>query len=381
MSISTENSKDLESYGVWVKNNSNDEKINTENNDIDSFDLPEETINQDEMPDFSEDLDNMDFSDMFKDDSQFSSEQKQETVDDSTLTTDELANISSEIPEFDAPSEDFQVENEIKEPVEDTTEETVNDNQEEEISLDDFFDGDTFSDESVASGNNGMEAKSSTEEISLDDFLDDESFTSSKQEEEIPDEKPLNMDLTFEDDKAFETENNESLNDDYDTEPEAETETVSDTIDNVDFDLTSSMDSDASDSNKAQSDFSVEGTESVDLSDFGIDENAEETPVVQNVEEAKNKEKIIDYNLSVSDDNIASAPNVNIVKDKSNDNAAPQNDTETVSSTLLQQIINDLSGLKNEINVLKHNLEEIKQSDNIPEIQKEETSDGGFFWQ
>ena len=48
-------------------------------------------------------------------------------------------------------------------------------------------------------------------------------------------------------------------------------------------------------------------TEEIDLSDFGIDSAAEETPITQDVEEAKLKETVVDYDLSVGNEN-TSAP-------------------------------------------------------------------------
>ena len=150
--------------------------------------------------------------------------------------------------------------------------------------------------------------------------------------------------------------------------------------------------------------------EEVDLSDFGIDADAEETPVTQDVEGSKTKDAVVDYDLSVNDGNMNAAPVVNEIKTPANEETVEEiaEETETpasaeaapvvsaADSSLLQQIVADLSSLKEEINTLKNNLEEIKANpapapaaetsnliseeiaieDNTDEAAKEDT---GFF--
>ncbi len=440
MSKSDDNTNELESYGVWVKNTSGEDaapKAETADTS-DELNLDDGGL---DLPDF----DDSDFSDMFKEEPEadaaaglddFGSE------DDTTLSTDELANITDgfEVEQVDAPAENesedgdsgdlgdlgaFEITESIEEPVaeessddlnfdidtaEDTTEsEEINFDEEisfdgddsgteeaavteessgdEEISLDDFMDG-GFSDESVASGNNGYEpgaqpdipVSSDTEELSLDDFMDGESFDSgseNKEEAVIEDEAPLDMDISFDDSAdSVETEDNVSLefteddaDEDTDSTEAVETEEVS-----VD-DFGSGFGSD--DSTPFVPDASSEkiNTEEVDLSDFGVDADAEETPIVQDVEEAKNKEKIVDYDLAVGNENTATAPVVNEIKtDTAEDieEAAPLADevlneapAAPADNSLLQQIVSELSDLKNEMNKLKTNLEEIKTQDKV----------------
>lgn len=451
MSKSDDNTNELESYGVWVKNTA--ENDNTEVTPADTSD----ELNLDDggldLPDF----DDSDFSDLFKED-------PQETVanslddfgseDDTTLSTDELANITGgvDVEQVEAPEENIeaalnfddiaQTEKTAEEPdaeaeiytesdeinfddiVSDTeageeaetsidtsefgteipTEEVTDFNTEisgqseteseeistedEEISLDDFMD-EGFSDESVASGNNGFEpgagpsaaaaAPSGTEELSLDDFMDGDSFDSApeeaKQEETVEDESPLDMDISFDDSAdTVETEDNFSLDisvdddddTDYDTEESERVETEEVSMD----DFGSSFTAEESTTPSTAASYENINTEDVDLSDFGIDANAEETPIVQDVEEAKNKEKVIDYDLSVGDENTATAPVVNEIKSDTENKdeleqvvsepaAADENKT-TVDNSLLQQIVSELSNLKDEMNKLKTNLEEIK---------------------
>ena len=452
MSKSDDNTNELESYGVWVKNTA--ENDNTELTPADTSD----ELNLDDggldLPDF----DDSDFSDMFKEDPQDAAANGLDdfgSEDDTTLSTDELANITGgvdveqvEAPEesveddalnFDdiAPTEktaeepdadaeistesdeinfddivsdtevteeaetsvdttDFDTEipteevtdfdTEISSDTETEPEETSSDD--EEISLDDFMDG-GFSDESVAAGNNGYEpgaepsaaaASSETEELSLDDFMDGDSFDSApetaKQEETIEDESPLDMDISFDDSAdTVETEDNLSLDisadDDDDTDYDSE-ETESVETEEVSMDdFGSSFTAEETSAPVADSSSENINTEDVDLSDFGIDADAEETPIVQDVEEAKNKEKVVDYDLSVGDENTATAPVVNEIKSDVDEaeevieqaapapSAADENKT-AVDNSLLQQIVSELSNLKDEMNKLKTNLEEIK---------------------
>ena len=435
MSDSTDNTNELDSYGVWVKNTNQDEGTDDALNFADSLDLP----------DFEENdtLDDSDFSDMFKEDDTINLDS---SSDDTTLTDDELLNITNgdgiEIAEADAGQtddslnevdfsteigDDFNVDDNplddvsfdsleensvtdadlgdsapvednfsidepvVEEPaveapaekpaaeevsVDDFATEDVSDDfgietsteadGEEEISLDDFMDS-GFSDETVASGNNGFAADAApapagdSEEVSLDDFVDMSEFgvteEAPKKEETIADEKPLDMDISF-----------DSSADTIETEENIETE---DMLDDDFLDEQSQAPASESTETAAASDASNDiEAEEVDLSDFGIDADAEETPVTQDVEGSKVKDTIVDYDLSVGDGNMNAAPVVNEIKASANNDAienieevAPVEEAPAVSaadSSLLQQIVADLSNLKEEINALKSNLEEMK---------------------
>ena len=478
MSDSTENTNELDSYGVWVKN-TNEESGSDDLNFADSLDLP----------DFEEtdSIDDGDFSDMFKEDDSINLDSMS---DDTTLTDDELMNITSgdgiqleetsgdaitdddldfntEISDdsaaddslddisFDSLEENSVSEADlssfedvsIEEPVPETEESTDDDfvfeetpaeepaveeapaepaeepdaeesveemniedfgveesseGGEEEISLDDFMDS-GFSSDAPASESSGLTADaapsaSDSEEVSLDDFVDMSEFgieeEAPKKEEQIADEKPLDMDISFDSSAdTISTEENidsdsDALDDDFQEEevvaqPEVETESVD----------VSSFGNDIE-------------SEEVDLSDFGIDADAEETPVTQDVEGEKNKETVVDYDLSVGDGNMNTAPVVNEIKSSVEDVAEveeiPEADavsepaaTSNVDNSLLQQIVADLSNLKNEINTLKNNLEEMKAapapasdsqgiiSEEIaveePVIEEDSKEDTGFF--
>ena len=101
MSKSDDNTNELESYGVWVKNQAgvwvkNQASGTNEADSTLAADTSDE-LNLDDggldLPDF----DDSDFSDMFKDDNQFGTEEANDdfgSEDDTTLSTDELANIT-----------------------------------------------------------------------------------------------------------------------------------------------------------------------------------------------------------------------------------------------------------------------------------------------
>ena len=372
-----DNSKDkeLDSYGVWVKRNvDNEESIDLTLDDDTFADLPD--------LDESNIFEDSDFSDMFKDNDVFNTDKNKIFDDnDSTLTNDELANITNGVQteeieldnsiedstdsltidediqfddnaidmNFDAFSDieqssddlnietsevvdmnfddstdifteeftDFNIEEtapestkpvEVAESTETIAEEETEislDSFEEEISLDDFMD-EGFSDDSVAAGNNGYEpgkepkpaTSSETEEISLDDFVDFmEETPKETPADEIIDEKPLDMEINFDDSvDSVETEDNSSvissnLDDDFDFE---------ETTESVDtFEPTESFESSISTTEVSMDDFE---SEEIDLSDFGIDANAEETAVTQDVEASKAKETLVDYDLSVGEE-------------------------------------------------------------------------------
>jgi len=213
------------------------------------------------------------------------------------------------------------------------------------------------------------------------------------QADEIIDEKPLDMEINFDDSvDSVETEENSSvissdIDDDFDFEET--TESVES------FEVAESFESNISTTEVSMDDFE---SEEIDLSDFGIDANAEETAVTQDVEASKAKETLVDYDLSVGEEeNLSSAPIVNEIKDKKEDESSqpeqivqqptvPEGST-VVETSLLQQIVADLSSLKNEINSLKKDLSDLSTEKTISqpevsediEIPEDTTSSGGFF--
>ncbi len=438
MNLSEDNTKELESYGVWVKNtlkeNSNpSEATNVKNGSSDNSQDFSDNTEELDLPDF----DSTDFSDMFKDDSQFATADSQNddftSGLDSTLSTDELSNItdfadiSIENAESCSDSEDtlddFIEDIDLNEEIEDSTsfnqktdesneninEETIDSIEdsedseisfdiEEEISLDDFMD-EGFSDESVAAGNNGYEpgkekestrstsndSDSETEELSLDDFMDGDFETepediSSSKNDIIEDEPPLEMDLTFDDSvETVETEDNISVEtyDDFDDDSVAiETEEIS--LD--DFGTVFDTSETPKEETKQVSSETLSDTEEIDLSDFGIDADAEETPINQDVEEAKKKDAVIDYDLFVGDENTTSAPVVNEIKstektestEKTSQNEEINNISEAQNTAQTGSFVDTsiLQQIMTELQNLKNDINTLKN--NIEEIKAEE---------
>ena len=489
MDNSTDDTKDLESYGVWVKH-SGDKEVNSipvSENDI------AETDNLD-LPDF----DDTDFSDMFKEELPGTDANQSSDIPeifdepDTALSTDELANLTnsddfkiddlkaddfedisiSDNFDFNEPMEEIPAESDLEtlkaddfsEPDTDVTEDfttetetapvaddaeiseskaetfeipetapavetsssdladfSLDDIPDGEINLDDFMDG-GFSDESVAAGNNGFasdapvsisSAGGDSEDISLDDFLG-EGFSDAPvaveqpKEDVIVDEPPIEMDLNFDDSvEDIQTEENVSIDSDYDidendySEPSEEInfEEVSEPA-SSELNTTEDI---SLDDFTAPSESTIE-TESVDLSDFGIEEDAEETPVTQNVEDAKKKEDKVDFDLFVGDSNAATAPVVNEIKtDSSNEtveesenqnetpvteNISANSENANITNTLLQQIFAEITSIKNDVSQLKSDYEEFKTStlnaektlseEIKPEDEKSE-EDNGFF--
>ena len=114
------------------------------------------------------------------------------------------------------------------------------------------------------------------------------------------------------------------------------------------------------------------------------------------VAEAKNIEKVVDYDLSVSNETTSSAPVVNVIRDNNEKIEEMQevedlqpipsdSGTSAVDNSLLRQIVDDLSNLKSEISRLKTDLAEAKDKQpsedmNFESLGIEETKDeGGFF--
>lgn len=374
----------------------------TEQIDIDSVDTSIENI---EVPSI---LDNETQSDDLNSlEQNFSAtlDTTEEIHEDKTIqetAESENTDIGFDLPDFNESTDLFKTD----EPVEnldvtenfetEITEETVS--ADEEISLDDFMDG-GFSDVSVAAGNNGFEpgaepqaqSSSASEEISLDDFLDGGFESEQKQEETIVDEKPLDMQISFDSSvDSVQTEDNVSMENDSE-EDEDETDSFTDTFE-VDTQIEGQTEE--TEDYKADESSAKLDAEEIDLSDFGIDANAEETPVTQDVKEQKVKEQIVDYDLTVSD-NAAAAPIVNEIK-SSDAETEPEAELEEITevpsgsvgvdNSLLQQIVNDLTSLRDEINTLKSNITEIKnnpiQKDISDDLNFDDVKDeGGFFSQ
>ena len=410
--------KDIDSYGVWVKRppqdspdkeKSLDELLDT--GDFDSIstfpDFPEPDAQADTKIDDKAD--------------DFSNAASEDSLDfDTTLTVDELSNISDttgiteDEPAVDT-SADSLVADDFFPDFDDsgtggedkTTEVSADSFGDEDISLDDFMTEDFTDPNPPAAPENsdsGSSNNSDDGEISLDDFLDDASFggEDSQKEDDVSNDAPLDIDLNFNESPSEQVEVEEVPEEDDDIEIKDEefddmfdkiSSSGQDNSDLSDSTATSeevSLDDFNTDSNVGNAEKDANDSEDVDLSAFGIDSDADETPVTSNVQESK-KVEVVDYDLSISDDaETTAAPKVAIVQDSSPE-PVNKEETENVSTQLLKQIVADLSGLKTEINTLKSEFEELKSRDfsetqsrskntepDVIEVPEEEENTGFF---
>jgi len=406
MTDSTDNTNDLDSYGVWVKRPSKAASDGTNASDV--TDKPADDFNMDaDLPDFSE----IDISSVASD---LSEDTAGKLQDDTTLSAEELSDITGSIDMSD-----------ITQPGQEQSEPVPADQKTEkvtELSLDDFLD-EGFSDTGTAAQrvepaaeNEPASVSEDSEDISLDDFLDTD-FASSEEpvnQDKTPDETPLDIDLSFSSDEPADEKLSVS------EEPEQESETYgaetqsSEPVDAGTFDdmFTSLSDTAPAAEPAQQSDDgtgtgteseseSLPDTENIELSDFGIDAEAEETPITTNIAETKQKSTAVDYTLSVTnDDNVEAAPVVSEIKQSSAANLVPDSFEEETSSLigspeekresapvssdtsteLLRQIVSDLSGLKAEISNLKNDFAELKAHEELSAAGTHtKQQEGGFF--
>ncbi|MDD6930439.1 MAG: hypothetical protein PUI78_06360 [Treponema sp.] len=357
MSDSTDNTNELDSYGVWVKRPPKDAlqddfsspQEETESFDSSSIDLPE-------INDFDETS--------FENPSDALSESEANTISEDIFNTEEMPqtkDLSQEENNEETPLQEESLEQSsediLQEDGEIDLDSFMSDSSESssEVSADDFLsssgDGEVSLDDFMDSGSDG--------EIDLDAFMDDgfssSSGSSSKKEDDVQNDDALDINVNFTDNTQDEipvreiTEEDELPSEEY-SETEAE-ESIT--------------------SQKVSTDFGE--SEEVDLSDFGIDSDAEETPVTDNVKQGKKSEEV-DYDLAISEDdtNDSVAPVVNEVKSTSHEAEETQEqaqsvpaDSTVVNNDLLKQIVNDLSGLKNELNSLKNDFAELKSHNSL----------------
>ncbi|MCI7798774.1 MAG: hypothetical protein MR555_03575 [Spirochaetia bacterium] len=353
MSDSTDNTNELDSYGVWVKRPPKDAlqddfsspQEETESFDSSSIDLPEITdfdetsfenpsdaLSESEANTISEDIFNTEEMPQTKDLSQ------EENNEGTPLQEESLEQSSEDISQEDG---EIDLDSFMSDSSEVSADDFLSSSGDGEVSLDDFMD----------SGSDG--------EIDLDAFMDDgfssSSGSSSKKEDDVQNDDALDINVNFTDNTQDEipvreiTEEDELSSEEY-SETEAE-ESIT--------------------SQKVSTDFGE--SEEVDLSDFGIDSDAEETPVTDNVKQGKKSEEV-DYDLAISEDdtNDSVAPVVNEVKSTSHEAEETQEqaqsvpaDSTVVNNDLLKQIVNDLSGLKNELNSLKNDFAELKSHNSL----------------
>ena len=385
MSNSTDDTKELDSYGVWVKRAPQDASEEALDLDLPDFSDFQETADQTGI--IEEQNDNeVPVADQ---DSSVTDENGEISIDDFvtdgfTDPNEAYAPSSPNPPEQDGElSLDDFMEGGFEAPSEGSTD-SESASESDEVSLDDFLDGD-FSDGSGAS---------SSDEISIDDFLDDDSVSSAKQkEDDITNDDPLDIDVEFteaEEDavptteitEENESENEESFADDdnmFDSiemietasEPEAETPVTESNIELEDvslddFNLEESDDATAAALGASINSSVSSGEETVSLDSFGIDGSSEENAAGAG---SSRKQQTVDYELAITEeDNVQAAPVIDEIKSDSVTQNKEETTETTVNNELLEKIVSDLSGLKDEINALKNDLAELKEKNTLDNI-------------
>ncbi len=430
MSDSTEDLKNIDSYGVWVKRPPQDAEgipedtaaepiINAEEVSIEEPVIPEDlsfdtiendsTLSDEEVSDIKNDVsepeqksEDTGTDDFFKDElPDFSdlgaSEPENNASDDtgeSEISLDDFVGAEG----FEDPNKAFEPKTENVEPAEKAEEPAAEESvdatsfDDGELSLDDFMDG-GFSDETPSA----PASSSGSDEISLDDFFDTD--TSSAKEDDVSNDEPLDIDLSFTEnpEDKVPTEETDISADDEDPGTFAEDDmfdnisaeqsedgavpsgisesTLDSTTEEVSLD-DFGIDENSDDATAVAAGASVNShaeSEDVDLSDFGIDSEAGETPVKQDVHASK--KKVVDYDIAITDDDsISEAPKAEevVTSDRSDGELEPVEDDKNsvkVDSSMLDMIMQELSGLKNQINSLKDEFQTLKE--NKPEIQPE----------
>lgn len=378
MSNSTDNTNDLDSYGVWVKKGPEDQC--------------EEALDLD-LPDFSE-----------LDGQTAEAEEHTEIADSEESSEDADSSAAEDIAIDDFIADGFTDPNEAFAPSSPNPPE-----QDGEISLDDFMD--SSSDDSGSSDEISMDdflggdGGSSSDEISIDDFLGDDfgAGSSSQKEDDIANDEPLDINVSFneseedavpteditEDDESSSDEEQPSAEDDMfgAIEPAPETAAPETTqeesnieLEDVsldDFNLDESDDATAAALGASIN--SSAGEEDVSLDEFGeisSDSRPSRGP----------KQVVVDYDLAITeDDNIQSTPVINEIKsDAKAQDKEDSTETTAVNNELLEKIVSDLSGLKKEINSLKQDLATLKERsciENIgsaPQAAETEVPDSSF---
>lgn len=332
----TGNTNELDSYGVWVKRPPQDSNEDTI--------IPETEEKTSSI--IEEDFDLPDFSDIPE-----------------PIESDELKD--NPFTEEESKNDDGNIE------------------LSSDISLDDFLDdsasgmpGSSESTEEIDLDSFVGDSSGSSEEISLDDFLDGDDFgssSSSEKEDDVANDEALDISLNFNTPKEDEVQTEEiseetDYDSDYESEPEPEESVPAKKVDFSSIDTGAMEEISLDDFSMAESDAatadaaakaissSVE-SEDVDLTEFGTGGESHAAP----------KQTVIDYDLAITeDDEVSSAP---VIKEIKTDAKAEEKETTTentaINNELLERIISDLSGLKDEISNLKNDLAELREKSSI----------------
>ena len=395
MSDSTDTTKELDNYGVWVKTPPKDASQTSEESDFQlDTDLPDfsdldmntsasatdasaepsisEDFNFDSLPEDSvvnetpvSVTEEPDFSGITDSGTSEEDSVKSDLTDDVT-GFEEVSFDSNEI------SSESSEELSIDDFMSDSSESSGG---EEEISLDDFMDGDFTDPNPGATPAPSPVSSMEDGEISLDDFFDDDTTISKEKEDDVANDEALDIDLSFTDEEVPTVEESEII-DETPAEDENSTENTEFSETTEFDDMFSSLGESEAKTTSEETEISMDefgisdsaptesnsgsSSEEIDLSDFGIDSDAEETAVHQDVQAAK-KNLVVDYDLSISDEDETKEMQISsTVPEKSESAVAVPENSSIVSNSILEQIMSELSGLKNEINNLKTDFETLK---------------------
>ena len=395
MSDSTDTTKELDNYGVWVKTPPKDASQTSEESDFQlDTDLPDfsdldmntsasaadasaepsisEDFNFDSLPEDSvvnetpvSVTEEPDFSDITDSGTSEEDSVKSDFTDDVT-SFEEVSFDSNEI------SSESSEELSIDDFMSDSSESSGG---EEEISLDDFMDGDFTDPNPGATPAPSPVSSMEDGEISLDDFFDDDTTISKEKEDDVANDEALDIDLSFTDEEVPTVEESEII-DETPAEDENSTENTEFSETTEFDDMFSSLGESEAKTTSEETEISMDefgisdsaptesnsgsSSEEIDLSDFGIDSDAEETAVHQDVQAAK-KNLVVDYDLSISDEDETKEMQISsTVPEKSESAVTVPENSSIVSNSILEQIMSELSGLKNEINNLKTDFETLK---------------------
>ena len=395
MSDSTDTTKELDNYGVWVKTPPKDASQTSEESDFQlDTDLPDfsdldmntsasatdasaepsisEDFNFDSLPEDSvvnetpvSVTEEPDFSDITDSGTSEEDSVKSDLTDDVT-SFEEVSFDSNEI------SSESSEELSIDDFMSDSSESSGG---EEEISLDDFMDGDFTDPNPGATPASSPVSSMEDGEISLDDFFDDDTTISKEKEDDVANDEALDIDLSFTDEEVPTVEESEII-DETPAEDENSTENTEFSETTEFDDMFSSLGESEAKTTSEETEISMDefgisdsaptesnsgsSSEEIDLSDFGIDSDAEETAVHQDVQAAK-KNLVVDYDLSISDEDETKEMQISsTVPEKSESAVTVPENSSIVSNSILEQIMSELSGLKNEINNLKTDFETLK---------------------
>ena len=395
MSDSTDTTKELDNYGVWVKTPPKDASQTSEESDFQlDTDLPDfsdldmntsasatdasaepsisEDFNFDSLPEDSvvnetpvSVTEEPDFSDITDSGTSEVDSVKSDLTDDVT-SFEEVSFNSNEI------SSESSEELSIDDFMSDSSESSGG---EEEISLDDFMDGDFTDPNPGATPAPSPVSSMEDGEISLDDFFDDDTTISKEKEDDVANDEALDIDLSFTDEEVPTVEESEII-DETPAEDENSTENTEFSETTEFDDMFSSLGESEAKTTSEETEISMDefgisdsaptesnsgsSSEEIDLSDFGIDSDAEETAVHQDVQAAK-KNLVVDYDLSISDEDETKEMQISsTVPEKSESAVTVPENSSIVSNSILEQIMSELSGLKNEINNLKTDFETLK---------------------